>query len=55
MEHYINPANHVPVFQDPDLMIFFKGTVNNSDKSYSVDVSRVSRSHAQDGHHARIW
>ena len=26
-----------------------------ADKSYSADVSRVSRSHDQDGHHTHIW
>ena len=27
----------------------------NPDKSSSADVSRVSRSHGQDGHHTHIW
>ena len=30
-------------------------SINNSDKSYSVDVSRVTRSHDQEGRHAHIW
>ena len=29
--------------------------IHNPDKSYSADVSRVSSSHAQDGHHTHIW
>ena len=29
--------------------------IHNPDKSYSADVSRVSRSHDQDGHHTHIW
>ena len=40
---------------------FFKQTkmadkrIHNPDKSYSADVSRISRSHDQDGHHTHIW
>ena len=29
--------------------------IHNPDKSSSADVSRVSRSHDQDGHHTHIW
>ena len=29
--------------------------IHNPDKSSSADVSRVSRSHEQDGHHTHIW
>ena len=29
--------------------------INNSAKSYYLDVNRVSRSHDQDGRHAHIW
>ena len=51
MELYINPAKHAPRVRNgptPD-------TIHNPDKSYSADVSRVSRSHDQDGHHTDIW
>ena len=29
--------------------------IHNPDKSSSADVSRVSMSHDQDGHHTHIW
>ena len=29
--------------------------IHNPDKSSSANVSRVSRSHDQDGHHTHIW
>ena len=57
VELYLNPANLAPgVKYGPNPgVIMAEKMIQNPDKSSSADVSRVSRSHDQDGHHTIIW